>query len=100
MKLAQTIIDKVFLPQSWDAYFRNAQANSPAKEADERRPSALLHGRAMSQTPTMSQKVVEDHLAVYNLIRAYQVLNTKPFINEQDCRDELFSVRRVCMFFP
>ncbi|MCI4376386.1 hypothetical protein PGIGA_G00187880 [Pangasianodon gigas] len=59
--------------ESWDAYFRNAQANSPAKEAGERRPSALLQGRAMSQTPAMSQKVVQDHLAVYNLIRAYQI---------------------------
>ncbi|XP_017319494.1 2-oxoglutarate dehydrogenase-like, mitochondrial isoform X1 [Ictalurus punctatus] len=59
--------------ESWDAYFRNAQANSPGREAGERRPSALLQGRAMSQTPAMSQKVVEDHLAVYNLIRAYQI---------------------------
>ncbi|KAF7710428.1 2-oxoglutarate dehydrogenase-like, mitochondrial isoform X2 [Silurus meridionalis] len=59
--------------ESWDAYFRNAQANNPTEEAGERRPSALLQGRAMSQTPAMSQKVVQDHLAVYNLIRAYQI---------------------------
>ncbi|KAK3554310.1 hypothetical protein QTP70_020171 [Hemibagrus guttatus] len=65
--------DVVFLSQSWDAYFRSAQANSPARETGERHPSALLQGRAMSQTPAMSQKVVEDHLAVYNLIRAYQI---------------------------
>lgn len=59
--------------ESWDSYFRNAQASSPAAEADERPPSTLLQGRALSQTPAMSQKVVEDHLAVYNLIRAYQI---------------------------
>ncbi|KAM9477299.1 2-oxoglutarate dehydrogenase-like, mitochondrial isoform 2-T2 [Clarias gariepinus] len=59
--------------ESWDAYFRNAQGNSQATEVGENRPSALLQGRAMSQTPAMSQKVVEDHLAVYNLIRAYQI---------------------------
>ncbi|KAG9275373.1 2-oxoglutarate dehydrogenase-like, mitochondrial [Astyanax mexicanus] len=59
--------------ESWDAYFRNAQASSPAAEAEERRPSTLLQGRALSQTPAMSQKVVEDHLAVHNLIRAYQI---------------------------
>ncbi|KAI5630160.1 2-oxoglutarate dehydrogenase-like, mitochondrial, partial [Silurus asotus] len=59
--------------ESWDAYFRSAQANNPTEEAGERHLSALLQGRAMSQTPAMSQKVVQDHLAVYNLIRAYQV---------------------------
>ncbi|XP_036430123.1 2-oxoglutarate dehydrogenase-like, mitochondrial [Colossoma macropomum] len=59
--------------ESWDAYFRNAQASSSVGEAEERRPSMLLQGRAMSQTPAMSQKVVEDHLAVHNLIRAYQI---------------------------
>ncbi|KAL6487149.1 hypothetical protein MHYP_G00037750 [Metynnis hypsauchen] len=59
--------------ESWDAYFRNAQASSPVGEAEEKRPSMLLQGRAMSQTPAMSLKVVEDHLAVHNLIRAYQI---------------------------
>ncbi|KAL7889948.1 hypothetical protein AOLI_G00022060 [Acnodon oligacanthus] len=59
--------------ESWDAYFRNAQASGPVGEAEERRPSMLLQGRAMSQTPAMSLKVVEDHLAVHNLIRAYQI---------------------------
>uniref|UniRef100_A0AAR2K3Q6 oxoglutarate dehydrogenase (succinyl-transferring) n=1 Tax=Pygocentrus nattereri TaxID=42514 RepID=A0AAR2K3Q6_PYGNA len=68
-----------FLSQSWDAYFRNAQASSPVGEAEERRPSMLLQGRAMSQTPAMSLKVVEDHLAVHNLIRAYQVQNHNDF---------------------
>ncbi|KAI4891585.1 hypothetical protein NFI96_020977 [Prochilodus magdalenae] len=59
--------------ESWDAYFSNAQASNPAGGGEDRRPSTLLQGRAMSQTPAMSQKVVEDHLAVHNLIRAYQI---------------------------
>uniref|UniRef100_A0A8C1HXP8 2-oxoglutarate dehydrogenase-like, mitochondrial n=1 Tax=Cyprinus carpio carpio TaxID=630221 RepID=A0A8C1HXP8_CYPCA len=58
--------------ESWDAYFRNAQASS-SEETGEKHLSALLQGRAMSQTPAMSEKVVEDHLAVHTLIRAYQV---------------------------
>ncbi len=61
----------LYLQQSWDAYFRNAQASS--EETGEKHLSALLQGRAMSQTPAMSEKVVEDHLAVHTLIRAYQV---------------------------
>ncbi|XP_016127840.1 2-oxoglutarate dehydrogenase-like, mitochondrial [Sinocyclocheilus grahami] len=57
--------------QSWDAYFRNAQASS-SKETGEKHLSALLQGRGMSQSPAMSEKVVEDHLAVHTLTRAYQ----------------------------
>ncbi|XP_062319357.1 2-oxoglutarate dehydrogenase-like, mitochondrial [Osmerus eperlanus] len=59
--------------ESWDTYFRNVQASGPSGEVGERRPSTLLQGRAMSQTPAMAQKVVEDHLAVHTLIRAYQI---------------------------
>uniref|UniRef100_A0A8B9LDW1 2-oxoglutarate dehydrogenase-like, mitochondrial n=1 Tax=Astyanax mexicanus TaxID=7994 RepID=A0A8B9LDW1_ASTMX len=46
---------------------------SPAAEAEERRPSTLLQGRALSQTPAMSQKVVEDHL-----IRGHHVAQLDP----------------------
>ncbi|KAM7385552.1 hypothetical protein PAMP_001633 [Pampus punctatissimus] len=59
--------------ESWDTFFRNIQASSPSGEADERRPSALLQGRVLSHSPDMAQKVVEDHLAVHTLIRAYQI---------------------------
>ena len=59
--------------QSWDTFFRNIQASSPSGEAGERRPSALLQGRVLSHSPDVAQKVVEDHLAVHTLIRAYQV---------------------------
>ncbi|XP_042288705.1 2-oxoglutarate dehydrogenase-like, mitochondrial [Thunnus albacares] len=59
--------------ESWDTFFRNIQASSPSGEADERRPSALLQGRVLSHSTDMAQKVVEDHLAVHTLIRAYQI---------------------------
>uniref|UniRef100_A0A671Y362 2-oxoglutarate dehydrogenase complex component E1 n=1 Tax=Sparus aurata TaxID=8175 RepID=A0A671Y362_SPAAU len=59
--------------ESWDTFFRNIQASSPSGEAGERRPSALLQGRVLSHSPDMAQKVVEDHLAVHTLIRAYQI---------------------------
>ncbi|XP_035255943.1 2-oxoglutarate dehydrogenase-like, mitochondrial [Anguilla anguilla] len=58
---------------SWDVFFRNAQASAPSGDVPETRPSSLLQGRALSQTPALAQKVVEDHLAVHTLIRAYQV---------------------------
>lgn len=45
----------------------------PSGEVGDRRPSALLGGRALSHSSGMAQKVVEDHLAVHTLIRAYQV---------------------------
>ncbi|TNN80945.1 2-oxoglutarate dehydrogenase, mitochondrial [Liparis tanakae] len=59
--------------ESWDTFFRNIQASSPSGEAVERRPSTLLRGRALPHSPDMTQKVVEDHLAVHTLIRAYQI---------------------------
>lgn len=48
----------------------------PSGEAGDRRPSALLRGRTLSHSSDMAQKVVEDHLAVHTLIRAYQVPHT------------------------
>ncbi|KAF3842049.1 hypothetical protein F7725_024000 [Dissostichus mawsoni] len=59
--------------ESWDAFFSNIHASSPPGEAGERRPSALLKGRVLSHSANMAQKVVEDHLAVHTLIRAYQI---------------------------
>lgn len=51
--------------------------SSPSGEAGDRRPSALLQGRVLSPSSDMAQKVVEDHLAVHTLIRAYQVAHLR-----------------------
>uniref|UniRef100_A0A665W621 2-oxoglutarate dehydrogenase complex component E1 n=1 Tax=Echeneis naucrates TaxID=173247 RepID=A0A665W621_ECHNA len=59
--------------ESWDAFFRNFHASSPSGEAGEGRPSTLLQDRVLSLSLDMTQKVVEDHLAVHTLIRAYQI---------------------------
>ncbi|XP_035760694.1 2-oxoglutarate dehydrogenase-like, mitochondrial [Neolamprologus brichardi] len=59
--------------ESWDSFFHNIQASGPSGEADERRPSALLQGRVLSHSLDVAEKVVEDHLAVHTLIRAYQI---------------------------
>lgn len=63
------------LPQSWDVFFRNANAGAPPGAAYQ---SPL----GLSEAPQLSslvgaqpnvEKLVEDHLAVQSLIRAYQV---------------------------
>uniref|UniRef100_A0A672QXC5 oxoglutarate dehydrogenase (succinyl-transferring) n=1 Tax=Sinocyclocheilus grahami TaxID=75366 RepID=A0A672QXC5_SINGR len=47
--------------ESWDAYFRNAQA-SGSEATGEKRLSALLQGRAMSQTPAMNSSLKNKNL--------------------------------------
>ncbi|XP_069000726.1 2-oxoglutarate dehydrogenase-like, mitochondrial [Embiotoca jacksoni] len=59
--------------ESWDGFFRNIHASGPSGEAGASRPSTLLQGRVLSHSQDMAQKVVEDHLAVHTLIRAYQI---------------------------
>lgn len=63
------------VPQSWDVFFRNANAGAPPGAAYQ---SPL----GLSEAPQLSslvgaqpnvEKLVEDHLAVQSLIRAYQV---------------------------
>ncbi|XP_077585510.1 2-oxoglutarate dehydrogenase-like, mitochondrial isoform X1 [Stigmatopora nigra] len=56
--------------ESWDAFFRNVQKSGEGVESP---PTKLLQGRVMSGSPDATQKVVEDHLAVHTLIRAYQI---------------------------
>ncbi|XP_056465768.1 2-oxoglutarate dehydrogenase-like, mitochondrial [Gadus chalcogrammus] len=65
--------DPTNVHESWDTFFRHAQAGAVSDGAVEGPPSALLQGRAGHQTPSMARKVVEDHLAVHTLIRAYQI---------------------------
>uniref|UniRef100_A0A8C2L4E3 oxoglutarate dehydrogenase (succinyl-transferring) n=1 Tax=Cyprinus carpio TaxID=7962 RepID=A0A8C2L4E3_CYPCA len=51
--------------ESWDAYFRNAQASS-SEETGEKHLSALLQGRAMSQTPAMNSSLKNENLLKLN----------------------------------
>lgn len=63
--------------QSWDVFFRNANAGAPPGAAYQSPLS--LSGLAVPQLSSLVgaqpnvEKLVEDHLAVQSLIRAYQV---------------------------
>ncbi|XP_008280042.1 2-oxoglutarate dehydrogenase, mitochondrial isoform X4 [Stegastes partitus] len=65
--------------KSWDIFFRNANAGAPPGSAYQSPPpiSGTSQGLASVQTLVGAQpnveKLVEDHLAVQTLIRAYQV---------------------------
>lgn len=63
------------LPQSWDVFFRNANAGAPPGAAYQS-PLGLTEAPQLSSLvgaqPNV-EKLVEDHLAVQSLIRAYQV---------------------------
>ncbi|KAK7933771.1 hypothetical protein WMY93_004667 [Mugilogobius chulae] len=64
--------------KSWDVFFRNANAGAPpgaAYQSPLGLTPALLSplGSAVSAQPNV-EKLVEDHLAVQSLIRAYQVI--------------------------
>ncbi|MBN3296954.1 ODO1 protein, partial [Amia calva] len=65
--------------KSWDIFFRNANAGAPPGMAYQSPPplGASLSGLAQVQSLVNAQpnveKLVEDHLAVQSLIRAYQI---------------------------
>lgn len=63
------------LLQSWDVFFRNANAGAPPGAAYQS-PLGLSAAPQLSSLvgaqPNV-EKLVEDHLAVQSLIRAYQV---------------------------
>ncbi|KAL6096444.1 ogdh [Pungitius sinensis] len=56
--------------KSWDVIFRNAAAEAPPGAACQSPPT--LGGPVVGSGPCV-EKLVEDHLAVHSLIRAYQV---------------------------
>ena len=65
--------------QSWDIFFRNANAGAPPGAAYQSPPplgglaQGLAHAKALVGAQPNVEKLVEDHLAVQSLIRAYQV---------------------------
>ncbi|XP_063814928.1 2-oxoglutarate dehydrogenase-like, mitochondrial isoform X2 [Pseudophryne corroboree] len=65
--------------KSWDAFFRNADAESPPGEAhqlpniaERQNKVTLFRSQGLAMAPAKAEKLVEDHLAVQSLIRAYQ----------------------------
>ncbi|XP_065526860.1 2-oxoglutarate dehydrogenase-like, mitochondrial isoform X2 [Lathamus discolor] len=62
--------------KSWDLFFRNAnasQAYDPHLPDQLERKASFLQSHGLAQTPGKAEKLVEDHLAVQSLIRAYQI---------------------------
>uniref|UniRef100_A0AAX7ULN7 2-oxoglutarate dehydrogenase complex component E1 n=1 Tax=Astatotilapia calliptera TaxID=8154 RepID=A0AAX7ULN7_ASTCA len=65
--------------KSWDVFFRNASAGAPPGAAYQGPPhlsrtsERLSSAQALVGTQPSVEKLVEDHLAVHSLIRAYQV---------------------------
>ncbi|XP_061119574.1 2-oxoglutarate dehydrogenase complex component E1-like isoform X4 [Conger conger] len=65
--------------KSWDIFFRNANAGEPPGAAYQSPPpvgislSGLTQAQGLVRAQPNVEKLVEDHLAVQSLIRAYQV---------------------------
>uniref|UniRef100_A0A673XJ27 2-oxoglutarate dehydrogenase complex component E1 n=1 Tax=Salmo trutta TaxID=8032 RepID=A0A673XJ27_SALTR len=64
--------------KSWDIFFRNANAGAPPGAAYHSPPLAgaalgLANAQAMVGVQPNVEKLVEDHLAVQSLVRAYQI---------------------------
>uniref|UniRef100_A0A6Q2X747 2-oxoglutarate dehydrogenase complex component E1 n=1 Tax=Esox lucius TaxID=8010 RepID=A0A6Q2X747_ESOLU len=61
--------------KSWDVFFRNANAGAPPGMAHQRPLSLATLPQAQSLVGAQPdvEKLVEDHLAVQSLIRAYQI---------------------------
>ncbi|XP_078522893.1 2-oxoglutarate dehydrogenase complex component E1 isoform X1 [Lissotriton helveticus] len=65
--------------KSWDIFFRNANAGAPPGSAYQSPPplstslSSLTQAQILVQAQPNVDKLVEDHLAVQSLIRAYQI---------------------------
>nr|XP_014341840.1 PREDICTED: 2-oxoglutarate dehydrogenase-like, mitochondrial isoform X2 [Latimeria chalumnae] len=65
--------------KSWDVFFRNVNAGAPAGQAYQSPSSitnnvaTLIKSQGLAQAPPKAEKLVEDHLAVQSLIRAYQI---------------------------
>ncbi|KAJ8263575.1 hypothetical protein COCON_G00160320 [Conger conger] len=64
--------------KSWDIFFRNANAGAPPGAAYQSPPlgvslSGLVQAQSLVGAQPNVEKLVEDHLAVQSLIRAYQI---------------------------
>lgn len=65
--------------QSWDAFFRNANAGAPPGAAYQSplplggSSQGLAFAKTLAGAQPNLEKLVADHLAVQSLIRAYQV---------------------------
>ncbi|XP_078055638.1 2-oxoglutarate dehydrogenase-like, mitochondrial [Mustelus asterias] len=64
--------------ESWDKYFQNSGVVAPSgslldSPAPSRSLPAVARSQSRTQTSAKAEKIIEDHLAVQSLIRAYQI---------------------------
>lgn len=59
--------------KSWDSFFRKASEEAPYGLSQPQAPSVIPESRPAVSSWTKTSKLVEDHLAVQSLIRAYQI---------------------------
>ncbi|XP_062070398.1 2-oxoglutarate dehydrogenase-like, mitochondrial [Lepus europaeus] len=59
--------------KSWDSFFRRASEEAPPGPTQSSSPSVVPEARGLGSGRTKTSKLVEDHLAVQSLIRAYQI---------------------------
>lgn len=76
--------------QSWDIFFRNTNAGAPPGTAYQSplplslgSLSAVARAQPLVEVQPNVDKLVEDHLAVQSLIRAYQVRWQRPAIRDR-----------------
>ncbi|XP_018413926.1 PREDICTED: 2-oxoglutarate dehydrogenase-like, mitochondrial isoform X2 [Nanorana parkeri] len=64
--------------QSWDAFFRKADPGAigeanPVQNVDLQNRASIIRSHGLAMATAKAEKLVEDHLAVQSLIRAYQI---------------------------
>nr|KAF6294166.1 oxoglutarate dehydrogenase L [Pipistrellus kuhlii] len=59
--------------KSWDSYFRKVSEGASGGPPQPQAPSVVPESRPAASSQTRTGKLVEDHLAVQSLIRAYQI---------------------------
>ncbi|XP_021527923.2 2-oxoglutarate dehydrogenase-like, mitochondrial isoform X2 [Aotus nancymaae] len=59
--------------KSWDSFFRKASEEASSGSAQPQPTSVARDSRSAVSSRTKTSKLVEDHLAVQSLIRAYQI---------------------------
>lgn len=102
-----------FCLQSWDIFFRNTNAGAPPGTAYQSPLSlsrsslaTMAHAQSLVEAQPNVDKLVEDHLAVQSLIRAYQVSRGCPSVSYRLqyslglSRCVLFYFSSKCQLYP
>lgn len=94
-----------FCLQSWDIFFRNTNAGAPPGTAYQSPLSlsrsslaTMAHAQSLVEAQPNVDKLVEDHLAVQSLIRAYQVSGCHQFHTRYRIPQDFLDVHCLNLF--